>query len=223
VQTTDIKFRFKYSLSAADKSINEGYQQGLANALKRFNVDQVVLSTVEKKLSEDTYLILVISSNDQPVAGIRLEIKSMKSSLPIEKCTTRYQNQIQSKIQQVINSDLKIAELAGLWVDPLEKGRGLGPQLILEATELAFDLGIDTLICMPPQHTFGYFQRLGYVADPDFYMGLPISPIEYKKKIDSEPKGISTWIDFNGKKLNSRTHLPVCTGRHLRFYHLIFF
>lgn len=173
MRITNLKLRFKYSISAADKTINERYQLGLSNALKRFNVDQVVLSTVEKKLSEDTYLIIATDQLNEPIGGIRLEIKSVTNTLPIEKCSTRHQVQIQSKIQQVYDAGLEIAEVAGLWVDPLQKGRGIGPQLILEATELAFDLGIDALICMPPQHTFGYFKGLSYVADPD------IPPMSY--------------------------------------------
>ena len=44
---------------------------------------------------------------------------------------------------------------------------GLGSGLVMEATELAFGLGCDWLICMPPAHTIDYFLRLGYVVDSE--------------------------------------------------------
>lgn len=167
MQLTELKFRFKYSLSAADKKINEGYQQGLANALKRFNVDHVILSTVEKKLLEDTYLIVACDKYGHEVGGIRIEIKSAVNRIPLEKSRTPYSSIIQNKISKLTESNETVGEICGLWVDPIMKGHGLGPRLALEATMLGLDLGIDTLVAMLPSHTLDFFKRLGFVETSD--------------------------------------------------------
>ena len=158
---------FIYFISAADNRLRKIYQDGLAFALQKFGVDQVVLATVEKNYCEDTYIILVFDCFGIAIGGIRIEIKSPYNKIPIEKCKAPYQKLIQSKIdRESLNSNV-VAELAGLWVKPEARGMGLGPQLVFEATELGFGLGCDSLICMPPKHTIDYFTRLGYVVDTE--------------------------------------------------------
>ena len=159
--------QFKYAVSSADKVLRSHYKNGLTHALRQFNVDHVVLSHAEIKPSEDTYIILAHAKSEIALGGIRLEIKSSSNKLPIESCCTSHQVNIQRKIDSLFRSGKMIAEVSGLWVNAAVKGLGLGPKLVLEATTLGLDLGLDALVCLPPQHTYDYFKRLSYSADPD--------------------------------------------------------
>ncbi len=163
--------QYQYFVSTADSIMQTEYYNGLADALKKFNVDKVVLSTAQPKSSDDTYIILAKNKNDIAIGGIRIEIKSQFNSLPIEKSEIPYKKNVAEKMRQLTEQNKTIAEISGLWVNSEGKrasGFGaLGPGLCLEATQLALGLGIDVLVCLPPQHTFNYFKNLGYVAPAD--------------------------------------------------------
>ena len=156
-----------YFISAADSQMRQTYQIGLAVALQKYGVDQKILPTLEKSYYEDTVIILAYAPEGRAIGGIRIEIKSRDNKLPIEKCKTAFQKQIDIKIGRLISDKQTLAEISGLWVDPRRKGTGLGPQLVFESTELALGLGCDVLLCFPPAHTLGYFEKLGYVADTE--------------------------------------------------------
>ena len=164
--------KFQYFISDADQDMYNNYQNGLFQALERFSVGGVILTTVEKNAKEETFVICA-HANKQAIAGVRLEIKSVQNVLPIEKCDVVQKNIISTKINQYTQNKKTIAELSGLWVSPDNKGGGLGRRLILEATQLALGLGICTLIAMPPAHTINYFTSLGFVPDQD------IPPLAY--------------------------------------------
>lgn len=155
---------FRYFISAADGTLKEAYQLGLTGALKRFGVEQVILTTVEKNHQEDTFVIIAQSQALGVIGGIRVELKSEKNKLPIEKCSVNCRALIQERVS-LLSSSGWIAEVCGLWVSPEAKGQGLGKRLAQEATELALGLGVYCIITMPPAHTFGYFASLGYVLD----------------------------------------------------------
>ncbi|MGZ3690411.1 MAG: hypothetical protein ACXVAX_02840 [Pseudobdellovibrio sp.] len=163
--------QYQYFMSAADPNLLDHYYEGLNRTLKKFNVDQVILSTATRRSSEDTYIILAKNSSYTTIGGIRIELKSAQNSLPIEKCETPYQKNIAAKINKLIDQNRTVAELSGLWVDSEAKkltGLGaLGPGLCLEATQLALGLGVDVIVALPPKHTFNYFKNLGYVAPSD--------------------------------------------------------
>ncbi|MBY0452028.1 MAG: hypothetical protein K2P92_03265 [Bdellovibrionaceae bacterium] len=160
-------FSYNYFISAAHSDMRGQYQDGLASALSRFGVDQVVLKTVEKKSNEDTFVVLATSSAGHELGGIRIEIKTPENRLPLEKCATKFQTTIQMKIDQYVQQNYIVAEICGLWASPLAKGTGLGADLALQSTQLALDLGADVVVSMLPSHTLGYFTRLGFVTDRD--------------------------------------------------------
>lgn len=161
------KTEFNYFVSDADANMYNQYQLGLSKALERFSVDGVVLTTIERNAKEDTYVICAHSAKHQTIAGIRLEVKSNSNFLPIEKCDVPQRKLISYKIERLTKHNKSIAELSGLWVSAEHKGADLGRRLVLEATELALGLGVNTLIAMPPGHTIKYFTSLGYVADTE--------------------------------------------------------
>lgn len=161
------KPKFKYFLSAADDEMKSDYQFGLASALSKFGVDQVILTTVEKNNHEDTYIIAAQLNSGEDIGGIRIEIKSPLNLLPIEKCDIQQKEIINNRIKQLTEGNRLIAELSGLWVNDDYKGLGLGKRLVLEATELALGLGVNIITAMPPTHTKPYFTSLGFVPDAE--------------------------------------------------------
>lgn len=156
---------FKYFLSDTDQNLLSEYQIGLGMALRKFSVDGVILSTAEQNPKEETCIICAFSGFKKPVAGIRLEIKSEQNYLPLEKCRVYQKPQIMNFLNSLVQQNLSIAELSGLWVDPHQKGFGLGSRLVKEATELAIGFGIETIVAMPPLHTINYFFKIGYVQE----------------------------------------------------------
>ena len=144
------KTQFNYFVSDADANMYKQYQLGLSKALQRFSVDGVVLTTIERNAKEDTFVICAHSAQHETIAGIRLEIKSQSNLLPIEKCDVPQRKLILNKIQKFTQNNKSIAELSGLWVSAEHKGADLGRRLVLEATELALGLGVNSLIAMPP-------------------------------------------------------------------------
>jgi GNAT superfamily N-acetyltransferase len=157
--------KFTYFLSDANVDLYATYQQGLSNALQRFAVDKVISTTIETKTKENIYVICALNQEQHTIAGIRLEIKTGASKLPIEKCDVAQKKIIQYRVDQYCQNHKAVAELSGLWVAPENKGSKIGERLVLEATELALGLGICTILAMPPQHTINYFTHLGFVPD----------------------------------------------------------
>ena len=154
-------------VSAEKPNLWSKYQAGLRDVLIHFGVDQVVLSTAPHQLSEDTYVIIAFDKNNFTLGGIRLEIKSSQNKIPLEKIEHQIRERLSIKIK--IESDQskgKLAEVCGLWVSREAKGLGIGSELAYQATRLATDLKIHTLISLLPTHTLNYFLSLGYQIDP---------------------------------------------------------
>jgi hypothetical protein len=161
------KTQFKYFLSDADVEQYQMYQLGLSSALKRFAVDGVVLTTIEKVIKEEVYVICAVDSKNQVIGGIRLEIKTPNSLIPLEKCSVSQKHIILSKVKSFSEQQKSIGEICGLWMSPDYKGGGIGRRLALEATQLGLGLGLSVLVSMLPEHTLKYFTSLGFVPDPD--------------------------------------------------------
>lgn len=164
------KLKYKYFLSAADQDMYEDYYTGLSSALKKYNVDGVILSTVEHIYEEDTYVLLAQDKNKKNLGGIRIEIKSHKNSLPLEKSDIPQKKLLDLKIKRILEEGKTIAEVCGMWVDNTARDKSgvglLGPRLSAEATQLAMGLGVDVLVAIVPTHTLGFTLGIGYEPDP---------------------------------------------------------
>lgn len=192
------KTQFKYFLSDADVEQYQRYQMGLSSALKRFSVDGVVLTTVEKKEKEEVYVICATNSANQIIGGIRLEIKTSNNLLPLEKCSVRQKDLIKMTIGSYVQQDQSVGEICGLWMNPDFKGSGVGRKLALEATQLGLGLGLNLLISMLPEHTLKYFTSLGFIPTPN------LQPMAYP-----DDRYISTVVQY----VNPNTNQQIMSDR----------
>ncbi len=85
--------------------------------LKKYKVDGVILSTVEHVYEEDTYVLLAQDKNKKNLGGIRIEVKSNKNILPLEKSDIPLKKILDLKIKRILDDGKTIAEVCGMWVD----------------------------------------------------------------------------------------------------------
>lgn len=157
-------------ISAEQPLLWEKYQSGLKDVLIHFGVDRVILSTAPQQLSKDTYAVIALNKNGLVMGGIRLEIKSNENKIPLEKIEHQIRSQLILKIRsesELNKSKGRLGEVCGLWVSREAKGMGLGAELAFQATKLATELKLSTIISMLPTHTLNYFLSLGYQPDSE--------------------------------------------------------
>lgn len=164
---TDL-IRFKYFLSSVSNEYIEQYYHGQQSALKKHNI----LGIKAPHHFETTESIIICahdSIDDAMVGGIRIEIKSDKHPLPIEKSQLRHVETFSFRVDQLKSQGLSIIEICGLWAHnenrPHLKTVSLGGQLCFQAVQLCLDLGFQVLTAIVPPHTLIHMEKLGFVTD----------------------------------------------------------
>lgn len=93
-------------------------------------------------------------------ASMRLDKIDESHSIPVESV-------IPSIIPRVHKYNYILGELCGLWVDKRFSERRLATHLFRSVIAFSSKLGVKNLLAMPPKHTKGFFDSLGFQVVSD--------------------------------------------------------
>ncbi|MBK8264774.1 MAG: hypothetical protein IPK80_25975 [Nannocystis sp.] len=99
-----------------------------------------------------------------PVAGVRLDLRSRDRPLSLERAVSRFGQH--DRLRRYLHG--RVGELAGWWVDPCARSRGLPAALLVVGVDFAADQGLASVLTLVPRHTRAIVSSLGFQVCPEF-------------------------------------------------------
>lgn len=151
-----IAFRAVENVNASQK-----YAEGHLSVLKTVGVTEVTSAKLDWMTNPDAYVVLVENLQGKVLGGARIHVQNFKRPLPIYSAVYPIDNSIEQYLESF--SNLRVAELCGLWNSREVAGLGIGSVYLTRCSvALISQLNVDYLLGLAASYTLEMSLKVGY-------------------------------------------------------------